>query len=455
MAIQYGLTPTGFVRKPLQVIKAEIEASWRAAFGSSIDVSPSTPDGQIIGIFAEREALVWELAEIVAGMMDPDKASDRLLEVLCLLTGTYRQLAKRSTVSLTLTGVPTTFVGEGSRAKTASTGVLFRTLTGATIDALTAWAPSTLYAAGDKRTNADRCYVCITGGVSDGSGGPTTTAEDITDGAAHWRYMGEGTGAVSVPAASVDEGPLVAVSGDITSIDTPVLGWSSVINLLDATTGAFKMSDQELRLLREREIAAGGRGPVPAIRRSLSRVSGVETVTVFYNNTDHTDADSVPPHSVEAMVEGGDDQDIIDALFDSVSGGIGIHGSGPGMVTGTHTDSQGTDHTIKFTRPELVPIYINITINVDPDTFPANGVDLVKLAIATWGDAQPAGRDARLTAAASPALDVPGVLDWDPAGTFIDDAPAPATGSTVPISLRQRASYDTSQINVTVVETTP
>lgn len=456
MAIAYGLTPQGFVRKPLSVIKAEIEASWRLAFGASIDVSASTPDGQVIGIFAEREALVWELAEIIAGMMDPDKASDRLLEVLCLLTGTYRTLAKRSTVTLWFTGDPASNVGQDTRTATASTASVFYTLTGTTLVALTAWATSTVYAVGDQRTANGRCYVCITGGASAPSGsGPSTTSADITDGAAHWRYMGEGTATGSAPAVSETLGPVVAVSGDINAIDTPQPGVTSVINLLDATTGAFKMDDQALRLLREREIAAGGNGTIPAIRRKLSRVAGVETVTVFYNNTLLTSVDGIPAKSIEAMVEGGDDQAIIDALFDSVTGGIGYHSSGAGAVSGTHTDSQGNIHAIEFTRPEQIPIYCNITVEVDAAQFPANGAELIKLSIVSWGDQQQAGRDARVTAVAGPSLDVPGAIAWDPSATFIDDAPAPSTNTPVVISLRQRAVYDTSRINVTVVPVTP
>lgn len=451
MAIQYGLTPQGFVRKTLQVIKAEIEADWRSIFGTSIDVSPSTPDGQLIGIFAEREALVWELAEIVAGMMDPDKASGRLLEVLCLLTGTIRSLAKNSVVMLTLCGDAGTFVDVDSHSKTTSTKAIFYHLTGATLIALTPWAITTLYAVGDRRSNGGRCYICITGGTSAGAGGPTTTAADITDGTVHWRFMGNGLASAQVLAASVEQGPIVAVSGDLNSIDTPIAGWSSVINLLDATPGALKMTDQDLRLLRQREIAAGGTGPIPAIRRAMSRVKNVETVTVFYNNTDNTSVEGLPPHSVEAMIEGGDDQTIFDTLFANVVGGIAYFGN----TTGTHTDSQGNVHTIKFTRPTQIPIYLDITIEVDPSTFPANGIDLVKLAIVTWGKAQPTGRDARLTAAAGAADDVPGNLGWVPGSTFIDDAPSPVSTATVAISLRERAVYDTSRINVTVIPTVP
>lgn len=57
---------------------------------------------------------------------------------------------------------------------------------------LDAWVADTEYSVGDQVTNADRAYECITAGESDSVGGPSTTAADITDGAAHWEYLGEG-----------------------------------------------------------------------------------------------------------------------------------------------------------------------------------------------------------------------------------------------------------------------
>ncbi len=448
----YGLTDAGFVVKTFEIIKAEIEAAWRGAFGESLDLSPATPDGQVIAIFAERETLLWELAEVLAGMMDPDKVSGALQDALCKITGTYRDPAAPSLVTLTLTGDAATEVPAGSRAATESEPVkTFETQATATLVALDAFASTTPYAVGDRVTNVtptDRAYVCITAGTSDVTG-PTTTADDITDGTVHWRYMGEGVAAVDVLAACTETGPTIAVSGDITEIETAVSGWESVINLEDADPGTNLMSDQGLRLLRDAELAATGTSSVPAIRRTLLKVDDVEAVTVFYNNSDATDGDGMPPHSVEALVQGGDDDDIFAAMFRATAGGIVTHGT----EVGTVTDSQGTDHTVKFSRPDEVEIYIAITVEVDPDTVQADVQDQIKAAIVAWGLLQPNGRDARSSLISAQAFYDTSILGVT--SCLIDDAPGPISSATVPISLRQRATYDTSRISVTVVEVTP
>ena len=386
----FGVTDTGFVRPTMEDIRAEIEAKWRLAFGASIDTSESTPDGQVINIFAEREDLVWQLAETVYGMMDPDKASGAALDALCLITGTFREPALYTMVLLTLLGGPTTVVAQGSQARTESTDILFATLESASLVALDPWAITTLYSVGDRVTNSDNAYICITTGTSAGAGGPTTDDDDITDGTAHWRFMGVGTAADDVLAAATETGPKVAVSGDLNVIDTQVAGWEAVINLLDATPGANLTSDQGLRLLRQFELANGGDSPIPAIRRAISRVDDVTSVTVFYNNTDVTDGDGRPPHSVEAMVQGGTDADIAAALFAAVAGGIGYYGTETVIVT----DTEGNEHTIKFSRLDEIEIYVDLTAEVDPDAFPTDGVAQMKAAIVAFGDEQKAGKNA-------------------------------------------------------------
>lgn len=53
------------------------------------------------------------------------------------------------------------------------------------------WAASTTYALNQQVINdTGKCYKCITAGTSAGSGGPTGTSSDITDGSAHWQYIG-------------------------------------------------------------------------------------------------------------------------------------------------------------------------------------------------------------------------------------------------------------------------
>jgi hypothetical protein len=53
------------------------------------------------------------------------------------------------------------------------------------------WEASVAYALNQQVSNdTGKCYKCITAGISAASGGPTGTGADITDGAAHWQYIG-------------------------------------------------------------------------------------------------------------------------------------------------------------------------------------------------------------------------------------------------------------------------
>lgn len=54
---------------------------------------------------------------------------------------------------------------------------------------LSAWASSHAYTVGNRISSSSNAYQCITAGTSASSGGPTTTAADITDGTAHWKYL--------------------------------------------------------------------------------------------------------------------------------------------------------------------------------------------------------------------------------------------------------------------------
>ena len=55
-----------------------------------------------------------------------------------------------------------------------------------------AWGSSTAYTAKTSWVINDtgKVYLCTTSGTSAGSGGPTGTGSDITDGTAHWTYIG-------------------------------------------------------------------------------------------------------------------------------------------------------------------------------------------------------------------------------------------------------------------------
>jgi len=445
----WGVSSEGFSQPSLDEIKTELEQSFRAAFGEGIDTDPQSNFGQLIGILAERESDLWALGQAVWSAFTPDGATGASLDELCGITGTVREPATPSTVTLTATGTNGTALLVGRIASVATIGTRFITTAAGTLASLTAWASGTAYVVGDRRSNASRSYVCTTAGTSAGSGGPTTTASAITDNTVVWRYMGEGTAAVDITAESEDDGPKTGTSGTITVIETPVAGWSSVINLLDATLGTDLETDAALRLRREEELNAQGNAALEAIRSDVLDVEDVIACTVFENPDDVTDGDGMPPHSVEALVRGGTDADIAAALFASVAAGIQTYGTTTEVVT----DSQGIDHDISFSRPVEKTVYVTLNLIIDEDNYPADGDAQAKAAIVAWGDLQNTGKDVVSSAISAQVLtNVDGVLDSE---ALIKLTAGPTVTTTIAIAMRELAVYDTSRINVVTTPGTP
>lgn len=445
---EYGMTDAGLLVRPDAVIRAEMNADLKSLIGVSIDYGDTSALGGFLALVADRLGSLERLAEAVYANFDPSKATGDGLRSLCAITGTYQRQAAASTVVATLTGVPATLVPAGHRAKTSLTGVEFSLDAAASIVALPAWAATTAYVVGDRVTATSRAYHCTIAGTSS-STAPSTTDVDITDGTVHWRYLGEGTGAVDVETSSVDLGPISALSGELDTISTPEGGWSSVTNLLDADLGRTLETMEQLALRRVDELFGASTSTHDAIRARLLKVAGVTSCRIFANRGAVTDSDGVPGHAIEALIEGGSDQDIFDELLEVWPDGIGYHGG----TAGTATDSQGTDVSVAFSRPTLIQIWIIIDIVVDAAKWPVDGPTQVKSAIVAWGDAQSSGKDVVSIAIAGVAMGVTGALDIT--RRDIGVSASPTSDVTIAISTRERATYDTSRITVNVTTGEP
>lgn len=78
----YGVLPTGFARKPLATILAEIEAQMITQFGPDVIQTAQSPLGQLNGLFANLVSQAWEGAEDIYQSYDPDQAEGRRLDTL-------------------------------------------------------------------------------------------------------------------------------------------------------------------------------------------------------------------------------------------------------------------------------------------------------------------------------------------------------------------------------------
>lgn len=451
MTTTYGLSDVGFLPEPLSQLRADLEAAMRGAFGASLSLGDRSIFGQIVGIIAERLADLWSNMERVNSSQDPDKATGASLDALCALTGTARPPATFSAVTLTLTGTPATVVPLGTAAATASTAKNFALVAAATITVVPTWVTATIYSVGNRVTNGGSVYQCTVGGTS--SGGPTGIDPTalIADGTVTWTWLGLGTGAIDALANAQVTGVIEGFARDITVRINQVAGWSSVTNLLDAAPGRDVASDGVLRQLRVAELSGDGETTLDAITAALLSLTDVTSCTVFVNNTDFTDANGTPPHSIAPLVEiavgATFDQEIWDTLLANVAAGILTFGTS----IGTSVDSQGNPQTMAFSRPTAIPIYVRLVVLKDL-TYPGDGDAEVADAVATWGQNQAVGKDVVASAIVAQAFSVQGVLDVQ---AFIDVSPSPTLSVTIPISLRQLATYDTSRISVTSTTGTP
>lgn len=381
-----GLDASGFTPKSLDTVRTELGEAFRSVFGPSFAVDADSVSGELIGILAAREADLWALAAEIYASAFPDGATKDALDRLCLITGVTRRPAAYSRVVVTMAGTPGTVVPAGTRFSDPTTG-----------RACTLDSASTLV-----------------GGLA----ANTCTATAV--------------GAFPFPA------------GSITHIDTPRAGLTSVINNLDGFyLGSEAESDAQLRIRRQNSLRALGGGSVDAIRARLLEVTGVTECAVYENVTDATDGYGVPPHAIEVVILGGAAQAIGDALLAVRPAGILTYGT----TSATSTDSNSVAHTMSFSRPVDVPIYVDIAV-LYSGTPPDNLAARVKAALVAYGATHySVGAPVRSAPLGAEALGVTSVVDV--AHCFIGMSPSPSTSTTVTPTNRQRAVLDTSRITVT------
>lgn len=455
----FGVTEQGFVEKSLAQIIADLEDAERLAFGAAINLLPSSVGGQLNGVFGDALKGNWSLANAVYQSWDPEAATGAALDRIAAITGITRLPATKSTMTsagsnpAVCTGTPATSLLVGRVVSVGLSADRFVSTAAATLTLLTSWAPLTAYSVGDQRTNGGSVYQVSVAGTSAASGGPSGTGDAIVDGTVTWRFAGTGTAAADVDFEAEEFG-VVAAASAVLAIETPVSGWDGAKNMADATAGVDLETDAALRTRRLGALRAQGDATVESILADLidpvSGPTGVTEAFVFENDTIITDGAGRPPKSVECVVRGGTDADVARQIFESKGAGILTFGFPGSIVTEVVVDSQGFNHTIEFSRPTDVPIWIDITVSIDAAAYA--GDTALRLALVAAGDEQAGlGADVIVLAIQCATLEVSGVLDVT---AFIIDTQAIPPGTNeanIPIQPRELATYDTSRIDIVTV----
>ncbi|EBZ4967431.1 baseplate J/gp47 family protein [Salmonella enterica] len=167
-------------------------------------------------------------------------------------------------------------------------------------------------------------------------------------------------GTVTATAICSKSGAVAAPAGTITTINTPTRGWTSVTNPAAATVGAPAETDAELRIRQGQSVAIPSITPFEGVDGAIANIAGVTRHKLYENDTGKTDGNGLPPHSISAIVDGGD----VAEIAQTIRGNKGQGGRTWGKTSVTVPDKYGNPHIISFSRPTDVPVYGKITLKV-------------------------------------------------------------------------------------------
>lgn len=271
----------GLQLKTLSEIRAELSAAYRSIYGEDINIDPDTPDGQAINIYAQASVDLRELlADIYAGF-DPDQAAGRVLDQRVALNGIQRKGA-------TFTKTPISITVDRSLTLTGMDGA------SESLD-----IPSGVFTVKD---DAGTQFVLL-----------TTVS------------LSAGTHSLLFRAAQI--GAVLVSIGTITTAVTATAGVTAITNSTSITVqGVDEESDGALKVRRERSINGSAQGYTDSIEAEILSLDGVTACICEENATGITDANGTPPHSIWVIVEGGDSQEIANAIYAKRSAGCGMRG---------------------------------------------------------------------------------------------------------------------------------
>jgi uncharacterized phage protein gp47/JayE len=379
-----GLTNTGFVVPTISEIKAELDSQVKAKIDPRITTDPYSLFGQLDGIHSEREYLLWLGLRDVYNAYTLGGATGQALTNLGLTQGIARLPATKSDVTATVNLNAGTTLPQGSQARVPGTSESFETM------------------------------VAVTNG-----GG---SAADL-----------------QVVMQAVNVGPVVANSGTLTEIVTPVFGWNTVTNALDADVGSLEESDSSYRIRIVEEQRTRGSASLASIVAAVDAVDGVLSASGTEDVVQHhytiTFWDGDP--------SGADSDEVAQAIFDHGPAGIEAMGANSGQAV----DLEGVAHTIKFNRAVGLNLYLHLTLLTDPVTYPVDGDEQVKIALVNLIDATLGVGDDVIVLKLVPAVfSVSGVLDIT--SLQLDFSPSPTGTSNLVVADNQIARADTSRITV-------
>ena len=299
MTLIIKITENGITAPTYEEALSFIQSAFRSIYGQDINLDADTSDGQQCAIWAKSYSdAAGKVVASYAGYA-PSTASGVQLSSVVKVNGIARYVATRSTADVRLIG---------------------------------------------------QAGTVITGGIIEDANGYRWQLPD--------RVVIPVNGEITVTATCQTDGSIAASPDTITRIITPTLGWQSVTNPSAATEGNPVETDAQLRKRQAKAVALPSRSVMEGIIAGIDAISGVVDINWDENDTSETNGNGVPGHSIAVIVDGGDSQEIAKTLLLKKGPGTGTWGD----TSVTVTDQYGRENTIRFSRPDIIQVKVQVTI---------------------------------------------------------------------------------------------
>ncbi len=404
---EYGVTSTGFVPKRLDIILEEIHSDLSEGFGIDTRLNAQSYLNVLVTNFADKIAELWEVAQDSYDAMYPFSAEDLSLDNVAQFGGVTREEAKPTYYPIHVECVDGTTLPKNTRIKSNTNPAKEFILLNDTTITRNSFNEAKLKVV---VRNSEVYSVAIDGNLYSYTSSKNATVGQILDGIASTivsdvfsveiveetlvlevldkqkpcaltlsgNLTTESVTSI-VNFASVENGEIILQNETITEIVTAVTGLKSVVNLSGYIAGRERETDVELRRSYVDKIFARSSRMLDSIKSAiLLNVQGIISVQTYENDQDETDEYGRPPHSIEIIVEGGDNTQIATIIDDYKSGGIQTFGDIKTIIPGDN----GESIEVSFNRPTSIYVWYRIIVTLNgSEAMPSDYVELIKEAV--------------------------------------------------------------------------
>lgn len=294
------LTDKGYIKDSLETIVQRFNDGFKSIYGNDINIEPDSPDGQMIGVFSQAIADFEELCINFYKSLDPNYATGVWLEQCADYAALTRKRASYSYIrNAVLTGSPNALIPAGTIVSDSTK---------------TKWVLMSPIMLG-------------------------------INGSGRGDYRSSEIGAFNPAEQQL-------------KIETLVLGLATVSIVEPVEVGEDEESDATLRSRFLLTRARPAKNNAEATDAAIKELSGVIESTYLENYTHEMDSDGVPDHTLNFIVDGGNEQEIAKVIFDNKTGGTGLMG----QVLVEVLDDKGRKRKVWFDRPTIVYCSLQITV---------------------------------------------------------------------------------------------